>query len=817
MTWDYTTVEHPEGMGLFYVLVQRQGYDWVDVTFFRNKPIIVEQFTYGDPFGDSTAVIRFPQITAFDGPADDTWWLTERTNVNIYYFPATTDSWTPYHGLPEQLIYNPKTGQKNLYLHVADKVLNPEALSTGSSTYYRNPDWEGFITSLDPGEDGVTVQCQGALFQLDSYLAKPQTPYRPVPFETLIQDNFNPRKRSLYTKRLQIHYPTKNNVDPLTLPLGDNLSYGGTGWKKAYTSDEVDPVTLYTPWGAELDKFWTGYATRNTGSFEPALTGYIASLLQMMYVDADFLRDGATAAERDQWTVARRPERRRTPILMVRERNRPADFYVWYGTPGVSMRLTRDASTITNVVFGKGQSITSNEADWATFEINTDDDANQTAEWYPLHNETGYWPYDPSADKAEHKWAVERYAEFPLGVDQSQGTTIAKSWVNRDSDPGWVGDISLQVDPITPAGAAFLKWKIRPGHSILVKGFYGSGDTGIKLHVAEVTISPQDGVIALKVDSKYRDLLSADEAIARARDPLTPVKALKVNSRSNLIEDIVLPWDYSKGAGYIPRSSYTRRRNKDTGSVFPYEDWTRANPPSSCFISAYGPGGNGDRIINEARLRAACKTGKSALYVPIKTRPYSKYQKHWAFVKLLTASAGSISVSELAAYDWNGNQVPAEFHVSFYLYRPDDMTMPRDPDEKMQPFFPDSFQTHNDSGQAYPQPNNRMPDKALNLIQGWGHGGTKVNGRWIAEDPCGYWPSSKTERPSGMTGMFKDMSPWPFDNMSTDNINKIPGTADQDPIYTSPQAATLWAAIYCQNDDYDWLYFMGRLYKQVQT
>lgn len=73
-----------EDWGRLRVTIGRRGSVPTDVTFLRDVPVAVESFSYADPFGPETAVIRFPQFTPFELPgAGDLSWLSRWARVNI--------------------------------------------------------------------------------------------------------------------------------------------------------------------------------------------------------------------------------------------------------------------------------------------------------------------------------------------------------------------------------------------------------------------------------------------------------------------------------------------------------------------------------------------------------------------------------------------------------------------------------------------------------------------------------------------------------------------------------------------------------------
>lgn len=202
MSWGYS--EETGEFGYWVVKVwdswisdsSRVPYD-TDVTFYRGYPTQIGSLEASDPFGDVIADLEFPGITGFDslGPGGTVPWLKTYMNVDIYFLPCTVDSWTSFHGLPEQQLVNPVTNSTYLYLHEYDQDGNRIA-----------PLWEGFFYAITPGPTSVSVRCKGALHQVDEYYAKPLTPLRPKPVEEMIARYFDPTRRGLWTQPLEIDW-----------------------------------------------------------------------------------------------------------------------------------------------------------------------------------------------------------------------------------------------------------------------------------------------------------------------------------------------------------------------------------------------------------------------------------------------------------------------------------------------------------------------------------------------------------------------------------------------------------------------------------
>lgn len=806
MSWDYSSREFVDA-GIFAVLVKRGLSEVTNVTFFRGVQTVVQEFTYADPFQDATAQVRFPAVTGFDGNGGDTWWLEEFTNLDIYWLQATEDSW----GSVQQVL-NPLSTAQDWWLHHS----NPD----GSGLF---PVWEGYIASYELTEQGAVVTCQGFLYQLDKYTAKPFYPSQPWPQERLIQREFSKSLHDRPDPRKGLLAKTLRDEDILFPP----------DWNRKVTKQDIRPLrSLLTPTNMPVEGAnWTGHFSRNTGSFDPALTGYVQGLLSIMYADDTCFVEPDDPRIGSQWTMLRHPHERRRPILSLRLRDRVPDFQVWYGQPGVTASLTRDGHSIVRTVFGEGTGF--DGVEWRGYEYVG---KRSRVRWYPLYSAVD-WPYE-WAENNEAEWPVESFQKFPPGINQEQATKAAITWVNRDADPGWSGTITLKVAPQAygevadrpdeqldreflapfidrpeyPAG--FSMWRIRAGMKIRLKGFYGSGASGIDFHIAEVTCNPEDNSVTLRVDTKYRDLLTLEQVQAMTRDPLTPVKALQINKKSVTIDDLISPWDYARGSGFMPlefKSLFDlgRRQDEPIAASFPWGALTELRPPTDCYenslLSSEGPLGglhDGGKNLDDHAIE-----GRD-FYVPVNAGNDTK-RKRWSFFPVRTASAGTIARVEAVVYGWNGEILPTRFHLSFYKWRIGTNDMPKDDNGDVWPFFPGAFEVIRDDGTEKEGADSSRP--APNLLIGWGN----------EPQPAGYSPGSYSEG-AKPTGKLLDSSPWPFSNVSDDRDDIPPQIiTEEDPVESSQ--IELWAAVYVDLDvleesySQDWVFLVGRLYKQVQA
>lgn len=712
----WTANREVNGFGQFAVFAERPGKARANVTFFRGAPISITSYSYGDPFSDATAELLFPQITPFDDPdGPNMWFLNPWTNYDIYWVPVTA-----YKGSSQDInVINPIHGSKNLWMNMADKEII----------------WEGFSVSFEPTDQGMKVQLQGALYQLDRYLATPSYPPRPFVMERLMKKYFNPEKRPLRTQRLRYNFPD--------------------GWTKVYQIEERDRI--YRPKGVDVGDKWTGMATRNTGNWERLLTGYIQELLSQMYTD-----DECGVASGDQWTIRKYSGRR--PFLEVRERARPPDFNIWYGTPGVEVSLTRDAMSITNVIYGQGTGL--DGVVWSRSVIAND---GKYTGYEPIAVDPNVYPYDQGTIRDPTQMPAETLIKFSSGVSEADGIVASKKMLARDADPGWVGNITIKSD----TAADIIRWKITAGMTVNLKGFAGNRE-GIPMHIAEVIHSPDQNTVSMRVDTRYRDLLTLEEVQARVRDPLTPMKMLQVNKRGLLIEDQLAPWDYSGGSGIIPRPAREFFHSLPNDTVFPWENWTKEHPP---------------RTHEDFYIRCNANSNNP--------------NKRWGSGLALMAQAGSIRSLEIMAVNRDGELCKVPFHVS--IYYDEDVTYPQT-DGDTTPFLPNHFQNMSPDGQIWSGNDQSFVPDSNAFVVGWGN----------YEERAGYSPNRSSDDGALPTGLLVDQSVWSWNMVENGRF---------DPYYYADQetrkkihrknmereSRSLWVHIWAEHSTD--VFFIGRMYR----
>ena len=711
--------------GFFTVVCTPPGGKAVDATFIRGARTQIESFTSADPFGWATASIQFPAFTGFDDPLGEMGqYIRPDTKVDIYWFPAANSAYATGH----YVLAPPSTP---VVVNQLDQTLS---LYPGEPIIL----WSGHMVSIEVQTDGVgiTVQCQGALFQADGRLAKPWFPPRPWALEQLIKYYLDP-----------VNFPElgwASMPDPLW----------PSGWSKVAPGGAV---TMYTPMGVTAGKNYTGYASRSTGSWNKALTGYIADLLGVMWTQDDC---GATPG--NQWTLLPRgfisPSYKRdaTPVLQVRDRFATPDFSVWFGSPGVELAPVRDTSSISNVIYGSGTGFDGSE--WSNAVVNND---GSMTNYKPLAADARTNQGNNSYDNT--LFVHEEMYKYPSGIALDQALSAASKSLPRDSDPGWTTTMTLSVDPegITS------RFHIRAGMVVTVKGIMGSGETGINFHVAETTVSPEQLTVSVKLDTRFRDLLNLEEALARTRDVMTPAKLLQVNRKSVLVEDIMAPWNYLAGSGFVPKASINFHRSRPAAMGYPWEAWAKAHPPK----------GHG-----------------AAFYVKVNARNASS-QRRWAGpIPVIMSQKGTIRRTEFACFDKNGNLLKIPFHVSVYPLEVTVQDMPHQA-TNYDPFTAGFFESIQTNGQ--PKAANDFTKPHPQLIIGWGN----------HDQPAGYSPGRASDG-GAATGMLMDDAQWQFDMLQNPDFDPNLALGKKEPT----SAIQVYVMIYAHTSQD--AYFLGRFYRQ---
>lgn len=834
--WSYARRSDDEFLTIGVKAWNTDQTDATDLTYFRGVPTIVQSWEETDPFGHSIATISMPQCTSYDGPWDDpgtelvpseTWWLRSYANIDIYLYPCTEDQWND----GEAMVWHPLTGKKTLYVHELDEDGVPI-----------KPTWEGWTFVANPSENGWTLSCKGSLWQLDNYQAKPMFPARPKPVEEMLRRYFDPRRRGLWTKDLVIEW-------------GE--------WTKLYTTEDqqayIEQGPRFPPTDIDIYTPWTGFNTRTFGSWTKVLTGYVQQMLGILYADPEWSDD--EGMDGDQWTIRSDPDR--TPVMYVRRQKRPTDAEVWVGQHGVRIDVASDSSAVYNVLFLSGKDLSTTAWQHVNYVTNPDskNGFNRVSAQVPAFPLVGldslyvgdrsevegtdsdgfvvsnnlYLNYDgyyALRERAKGQWVVENYFQMPDGVQETEANKIAKAWVARNSKPGWQGTITIKCDLMDADGNYVSRYSIRPGFVITALGHQRTWEETQdvnRFHVAQVSTNWQTGEVTLTVDTKFRDLLSIEMAIAQGRDSLAPINSLRTGARSSQIDDLAAPWDDSAGSGIVPNQSKGAFRG-----VFPYADANNtmksANQPRHIFKPAYLPPGepaltpsdSPSHFIDDGeRLKDSTQSNKKALYIPV-CAGASNPEKRWAFIDDIIMSAqGTIMRSEFAAYDQDGGLAPVEMHISMYYQQVFLGDMPLDQATgKHSALWDGAFEPVDKSTNRPWADTDHIPGQSSPV--GWGS----------FERPAGYSPGTN-EDGGPPTGRLEDGSPWTFDMSQNSDYSDFEHSTDPSPTAT---ALSMGIAIYARLPEvitgamlteagvgsesewrakYKWVYIRGCFYRAI--
>ncbi len=689
----------------------------VDVSFVRGAPTMVESLATADPFGPTTASIRFPAVTLMDAiGASDLWWLQPEMDVDIVW-----------------------------------------VLADGDKPSYR---WEGYMASFEysPTEAAseLSVTLRGAMFQMDNYLAKPEYVYQPIPYEVAISRQFTGRP-DMRIAPLRTEWPS--------------------WWSTKFRLADYSSRPLYMrPVGLEDGSNWSGSVTRSTGSFDQVLTSYVQGLLANMYT------------ARGQFTLALDEGRR--PVLRHRDRITAPDdrtLVVDLLTPGVSMSATKDYTQRLNAVYGQGKSL--NGSTFSGMQVSAD---GQTITYAPYAARRQVDPIDENDWFDRSVMRKEVNLSFYEGLSEVEAADIAKGHLARFSDPGVTGTITLTADPVR-GGAFFSRYLVTAGMSIQVRGLFGNPD-GVMFHVTESNVGPE--ATELTVDGKYRDQLTVQEVTARTRDSLAPIRLLTVGQYKPNIPDMLFPWSYADGSGFVPKGSQNLFAGMPSQVTFPWVDWTRQRPPrdpqwAANYIRISPASGNADG--NWANKRQS--------------------RQDFAAYPVRLSQAGEASLFQISAYDQYGSVLKVPFHVS--LYRTNGVSyssMPSlgisdEPDNRPYkagqhyPFFKRAWEEYAEDGTQL-NPDLVGAVSTAQIIIGYGN----------FYEKAGFWPGTSAVAGAEPTGLLSDSGGFSWD--LTDAVYGVDPQRSADENLRYPNRADVYVMVYCDAQLTQDVYFLGRIYRK---
>ena len=710
--------------GYWRVVVKGPGGARLDVSQFRGAPTTVGEFSFADPFGPASMTISFPQVSMFDAIGfGDLSWLIHHVDVDVI--------WEGY--LPSDYPFG----------------------SWNGTSWMPQWAWEGYVTSFG-WDGGLTVQLKGALLQLDNFLAKPEYAARPLPYEWAIYRQFLD-KPSLRVAPLKIVWPS--------------------WWTKKYPAPVKGTPSYMVPAGVSVGSNWTGMLTRETGSWDPALTSYIQTMLTSMYT------------ERGRWSIelqaGRQPELLHRDFVSVPT---SSTVVVDPTNPETKIALTEDWEQALTTVYGQGTSL----AGVAYSGMSVSGDGADTG-YTPLASTRQTWPTLGNDWYQSEVMAKEIMTQMQTGLTEAEAAIVARAHLGRFADPGVTGTITLGTDP-TMGGAPIPRHLVRAGMDVHIPGLFGRPE-GLLAHISASTHS-LTGKTTLTVDSKRRDALTVEEVRTRGRDSLAITRMLIGGQYAPAISDQLYPWSYAEGSGYLPKAALPLFKDMPGEVSFPWTEWTTKHPPASTpgYLHLGAVSNNADRNWLTASNPYGTEMG-----IPIRM-----------------AQAGSVRLLQVAAYNGDGTVAKVPFHVSLYAVGTVNvLSMPKIEAEQAglhpypvaqhYPFVRDGFESLRADGTKN-DPQLPTAVESVGLLKAYG----------TYYEKAGYFPGSYAT--GGVaTGLLVDESTWSFDVTGVAESGFDPYLAEKN--LTNTRAGQVYAMIYCdkrtlgQSD----IYFLGRIFRAEPT
>lgn len=497
----------------------------VDITYLMDVETPFPAWSRVEPFGSDQATIQLPQITAFHNVGSGSLsWCREGANIDIYRVPAT-----------------------------------------GS----RVSKFAGVLTTFGHDEDSgiFTLNCLGIMFTADLQLRPPPFDTKPLDAGTAI-----PRILNQVVGRRYSSMSTVNTSCPTSVLGGWEPRV--TGWVMSLLATTVSKGRQWTvdcpvrnPSMKRKDTTTIGWTVSNgQRGINVNLTRDITQAPNCIYGEG-INEDGG------RWRNAKYPNWREddTPIYpgpMATSMTVGFRDSQTTGGTGVSTWQDRAGRRVTGVLSNGDrlawraiQSAAGIQVDnylgpqtWAaTFQTGSNTGTLEGAFIAPLASSKQVEPYlytadgDRTGDNPAYNPSVlrvERYINFGAGLTRGEGRRAAQEMLARDSDPGWVGTVTLTADPQEGS-----KYDIvNEGTNGRIRNFRGSS---LDVHVARVEYSG-DSVVAT-VDTNARDYPTLDAILDRERQSVDPARSYRKQATNSLLASDRATWDAEAPGGRVPR------------------------------------------------------------------------------------------------------------------------------------------------------------------------------------------------------------------------------------------------------------------------
>jgi len=707
------TESYPSGHWRVYA--RPYGEAKVDITFVRGVKTKVTSLTTTDPFGPAAGSLTFPAISYLDAVGSgDLAWCVPNVDIDVV--------WTS----PE-------------YTDVDD---DGEEYTVGSYDAYT---WEGYAAEWDFGDadaaGGLTIPLVGALHQADNYLAKPEYPYQPLPYEYAIitaLDDCGDRRwaetrgktkgkwlsiigwaKGPVTGQVSVHV-TNHGFDARDRVAVLNVaSAKGTVNNGIYTIVSVPDVNHFVvkapraAVGKSVSKqgnvfvevatifpdWWTTVFNRYDTVAYPAdktfllptgvshgqkwsgmLTRDTGKFDQLLSAYIQGLLSNMHTL-RGQFTLLL--DKGRVPYLTHREHlhaPNAATLVVDALWPGVKVNPRIDHTQQIGVVYAQGKA--TNGDTYTGMQVTAD--GSRT--WY-----------DPAASRrqvhpqAQNPWLDRRVmrkevmVNYSDGLDEQEAKKASADHLQRFADPGVTATITLSVDPVLNL-VVDADGNVTGGQPVPRQMIQAGQSIQVKgLFGKEAGVLfhiteanlSEDSTMSLTVDSLYRDHLTVDQVRKRGHDSLVPYRVLSTSGQYD---------------PRIPDLLYPWSYAKGSG-VIPYG--------GAPLFTKFGPAKVAKGTVADPYAvpfpwtpytTAYPPKSNPSMYIRVPPSDHQNASNNWAnaynrlntsgrFTPYYTvlAAAGEIKLFQIAAYDKDGNVKAVPFHVSLWYLPVSYLSMPRIP------------------------------------------------------------------------------------------------------------------------------------------
>lgn len=505
--------------GSWKIIFRVPGKGPVDLSTLRGAPVLLQNFSFSDPFGPKDASLLFPQVSHFDrrGMGD---LIALQPKISVDFV------WTPAAPLP---------------------AAYPFGAGLGLSGWVPSFAWEGYTAGFGYDSNGLAVSCKGAMLGMDGNFAKPEYWARPRPYEHAIARQFNPTLHPhLRTAPLRVVWPS--------------------WWDVFYTPPPKGTPTYLVPSDVRRGDPWTNLLTRSSGSWEPSLSGYIQTLLSAMYT------------RRGRWTLDLAAGR--APVLVHRDMLTAPDngtAILDMVDPLLELvSLDEDWSQQLDAIYTQGTSLAG--VAYSGMQVSADGSSTFYA---PAAARRQVWPDDNNAWRDLSVMTTETLLQALPGLSEDDAMKMAVAHLERFGDPGVTGSLTIHGDITLGDGSVIPHHLVRAGMSAQLKHLFGHPE-GALVHLSDSTTDFMAGTTTVTFDSKYRDALTVGQVRVRGRDAMAIPRMLAAGNYTPPIPDQLVPWSYAEGAGIIPappKPGLGIFAGMPDSTLFPWESWTKAHPP----------------------------------------------------------------------------------------------------------------------------------------------------------------------------------------------------------------------------------------------